>query len=432
MSGPVYAGGFESLKGPMIAAKRKGGERDPEDRDPAPGASPAAGRVIARDRILLIGPLPPPECGTSIPFQALIDYLRESSSAELAVISSTSGSKRGIPLVSRRVLGPFFRITSEFLKHAGSCNRFVFYGSQRFAATAGALYTFLAGGLLRKDANVYIQGGGFDVYYRSLNPFSRAIVRSCFRRARAVAVQTQQLHASLSSDFPNLVVLPNWSGLRDLEETEVRASGSDDRAAPKEGFDTSPGRPAAGAVRFLYLGQVKREKGIAALLAAFAEAHARLDEEGRRITLDIFGPVVDTVIDEAAVSIRALPDAIAVRGDVPHDQIAGILREHDVLVLPTAWRTEGYPAVVIEAMAFGLPVIATRFRALPEIVIDGSTGLLCEPDDVESLAECMSRLARDPKLRSELGRNGRAMAGRFDAAVVLPELCRAFGIRLAD
>ncbi len=393
MTGPVYAGGFGSLYGQ--GAHGRAGER-------------------GRDRVLLVGPCPPPECGTSIPFQTLIEFLEEKSAVRPIVISSTSGSKRGVPLFSRRVLGPFLRIAVQFLKHAGSCDRFIFYGSQRFVATAGALFTLIAAGILGKEASIYIQGGGFDVFYRSRPPLARAIVRFCFRRARAVAVQTLQLKTSLEVEFPNLIVLPNWTKLKDA---------APEAAEPRAGT-------ARADVRFLYLGQVKREKGIEDLIRSFHEARGKLLVQGCPATLDIYGPSVDGAIDAVMSVINEAGGSIVVHGNAAHDRVASILRDHDVLVIPTQWPTEGYPAVVIEAMAVGRPVIATRFRAIPEIVVDGSTGLLCEPGDSDSLTQCMVRLALDPGLRERMGLEARAMAARFDAGTVLPDLCRAFGIPL--
>jgi colanic acid/amylovoran biosynthesis glycosyltransferase len=227
-------------------------------------------------------------------------------------------------------------------------------------------------------------------------------------------VQTLQLKTSLEGEFPNLIVLPNWSKLKD---------------AVPEAVEPRAGR-ARQDVRFLYLGQVKREKGIEDLVRSFHEARGKLLVHGCPAILDIYGPNVDGAIDAVIPVINEAGGSIVYHGNAAHDRVASILRDHDVLVLPTRWSTEGYPAVVIEAMAVGRPVIATRFRAIPEIVVDGLTGLLCEPGNSDSLTQCMVRLALDPYLRERMGLEARAMAERFDAGTVLPDLCRAFGIPL--
>jgi len=80
----------------------------------------------------------------------------------------------------------------------------------------------------------------------------------------------------------------------------------------------------------------------------------------------------------------------------------------DLLVLPS--RKETFGMVVIEAMAFGLPVVATNAGGVPEIVMDGVTGILVPPDDPEALARAISRIMSDRKMASEMGLQGRRRA----------------------
>ena len=90
-----------------------------------------------------------------------------------------------------------------------------------------------------------------------------------------------------------------------------------------------------------------------------------------------------------------------IRRDVP-----AILAASDAFVMPSLW--EGLGLVFLESMATGLPVVSTRVSAIPEVVVDGETGLLVPPADVEALAGAMRSLAREPDLRDRLGRAGRA------------------------
>jgi glycosyltransferase involved in cell wall biosynthesis len=78
----------------------------------------------------------------------------------------------------------------------------------------------------------------------------------------------------------------------------------------------------------------------------------------------------------------------------------------DVLVQPS--RADNLPLAVLEAMAAGLPVIGTRVGGIPELVVDGETGLLVEPDNPAALAEALDALAGRPERRRELGLQGRA------------------------
>ena len=90
-------------------------------------------------------------------------------------------------------------------------------------------------------------------------------------------------------------------------------------------------------------------------------------------------------------------------GFVP--DMRGPLAGLDVLVQPS--RADNLPLSILEAMASGLPVIGTRVGGIPELVLDGETGLLVEPESPEALAAALDSLASSPERRAELGRRGR-------------------------
>jgi len=79
----------------------------------------------------------------------------------------------------------------------------------------------------------------------------------------------------------------------------------------------------------------------------------------------------------------------------------GVLDALDILMAPSLW--EGFGLVVLEAMARGIPVLASRVGSLPELVVDGETGLLVPPADVDALAGALARLLSDASLRAQLG-----------------------------
>ena len=90
-------------------------------------------------------------------------------------------------------------------------------------------------------------------------------------------------------------------------------------------------------------------------------------------------------------------------GRVP--DVAAWLRRADLLVHPVRW--EGFGLALLEAMLASLPVVATRVSSIPEIVLDGETGLLVPPDDPAALAAAVNRVLADP---SDFGERGRARA----------------------
>jgi len=78
----------------------------------------------------------------------------------------------------------------------------------------------------------------------------------------------------------------------------------------------------------------------------------------------------------------------------------------DVFIFPSYYASENQPLVILEAMASGLPVLATRWRGIPGQVEDNKTGILVDTKDVEGLAEAAGKLARDFELRTQLGKAG--------------------------
>jgi glycosyltransferase involved in cell wall biosynthesis len=90
--------------------------------------------------------------------------------------------------------------------------------------------------------------------------------------------------------------------------------------------------------------------------------------------------------------------------------VAGALRKADLLVVPSS--SEGLPAVIMEAMASGLPVIASEIDGIPELVRDGETGLLVPPCNAERLAEAIIRLLDDPSLARRMGETGRRLVAQ--------------------
>jgi glycosyltransferase involved in cell wall biosynthesis len=92
-----------------------------------------------------------------------------------------------------------------------------------------------------------------------------------------------------------------------------------------------------------------------------------------------------------------------------------LFKTSDIFVFPT--RADSFGIVAVEASAAGLPVIAARVGAIPEIVLDGETGLIIPPDNPALLAQALLRLIQDPGLRLRLGQAGRYHAeAHFDGA----------------
>ncbi|WP_226010904.1 glycosyltransferase family 4 protein [Halomicrobium salinisoli] len=151
--------------------------------------------------------------------------------------------------------------------------------------------------------------------------------------------------------------------------------------------------------RILFVGRLERGKGLFDLLEAFESVDdAKLLIAG---TGALYEPLADAVRDQELEA-----ELLGYCDDVP-----SLMASADVFVLPSY--REGTPRVITEAMAAGLPVVATDIAGIPEQVRDGETGYLVEPGDVRSLSDHLEELLDDPQKRTQFGRAGRERVTRF-------------------
>jgi glycosyltransferase involved in cell wall biosynthesis len=106
-----------------------------------------------------------------------------------------------------------------------------------------------------------------------------------------------------------------------------------------------------------------------------------------------------------------LGDAVALLGDLSREQLAEEYVNASAFCLPSV--QEGFGIVFLEAMAAELPVVACRIAAVPEVVLDGTTGVLVPPRDPGALAEALEALVREPERARRLGQEGRRRALGF-------------------
>jgi len=173
---------------------------------------------------------------------------------------------------------------------------------------------------------------------------------------------------------------------------------------------TARSAPPAGAPRFAFVGRLVDWKRVDLLLDALTRLpeHYRLDVVGT-------GPLAADLRRRAAE--QGLAERVVFHGLLPQQRTAEVLAACDGLVLPSVYECGG--AVVLEAMAVGLPVVATDWGGPADYVVHGETGLLVAPDSPErltaGLAEGMRRLGEDRELGRRMGRAGRArVEARFD------------------
>ncbi|MCW2508443.1 MAG: glycosyl transferase group 1 [Modestobacter sp.] len=195
------------------------------------------------------------------------------------------------------------------------------------------------------------------------------------------------------------------SAIRDtLVGTYGVPAGRVDLLLPATAAPAAAPRRATGgtAATVGVVGRLVPEKGVDVFLRAVALVSAAVPAARFVVVGD--GPLRAALEDRAvSLGLAGVVTFTGFRPDAPQ-LIAGL----DVLVVPS--RSDGSPLVVCEAMAAGIPVVASRVGGLPDLVAHGDSGLLVRPEDPADLARSLVRLLRDPAAAQALGRRGRQLA----------------------
>jgi len=170
-----------------------------------------------------------------------------------------------------------------------------------------------------------------------------------------------------------------------------------------------PAQTRAGGTKVIYIGRLIPQKGVADLIVAMKQLpHAELLVVGD-------GP------DRTRLESLADGTSTTFVGRVSHEAIADYLQQARVLVLPSHIG-DGLPNVILEAMSWGVPVIATNTAGIPDVVRHGETGYLCEPGDVGKMAAYIGCLLADDEHHHKLSEKSLRAVQSYSWSSIAPQI----------
>lgn len=342
--------------------------------------------------ILLVGPLPISTDvvgGAKISFEKLVAHFVKRHPGNVKVIN-TSRALKGKNSILRKYsnIKAALKIGGLIISNANKCDVVVINLSSSGLITFSPLIW-----VLNKFRNTKIIlrvfGGGLGEVNKHSNFLIRSLIKVAIKSPRLVLLQSKALVCEFS-DLNNVKWFPTT---RNLNAKKVRLK--DDVRYEK----------------LVFISQLRPEKGLNEILEA-----SRQLKNGQ--TISIYGPSMP------GFDIHKLHDYpnVLYKGILKNSEIEITMRKYDGLIFPTYYEGEGYPGIIIEAMQCGLPVIATRWKFIPEIIEDKVNGLLVEPKSTTDLISKIEAIRNDKILQKSLIENALKTGDKFRTPFYLGKL----------
>lgn len=258
------------------------------------------------------------------------------------------------------------------LLHAHTASRASFWRKSVFVLLCKAA---------RKPVVIHIHSGEFiHFYYNESGEIAKWYISMILNHAETIIVLTEGWKKRLSNITRNsrIVAIPN----------PIIASTNDEQAAKRT------------SSTLLYLGRITHKKGVFDLLDVIAELRA----EFVKLVLICAGEGDISAAKEKAAQL-GIENHVQFTGWVDEDRKDQLINLATVMVLPSY--AEGLPMSVLEAMAAGLPVVATDVGGIPDVITSGDNGLLVTPGDKSQLREALRHILRDESFRQRISDNAR-------------------------
>lgn len=369
-------------------------------------------------KVLVVGQTPPPWHGQAI----MIDRLLRARFDRVRLYHVRMAFSDSIEEVGRFRIGKLFHllgVIARIVYHRAAHGAKVLYyppaGPNRVPLYRDVIILLSTRWMFRRTVLHFHAGGISQLYPRLSRPMQWLVRRALFSADAGVRISHGSPPDAEVLQARREYVVPNGiedEGVRVAEQKFERSQpaiavlGSNGNRTHLVTDSASTAVCEAEPLRVLFMGILRESKGLMVLI----DACGHLAQRGVPFELQVVGKFQSQDFESAVqkrVAALGIEQKVTFRGALDKDAKWQAFAEANVFCLPTFYEAETFGIVLLEAMSLALPVVATRWRGIPEIVADGTTGFLVNTHDAEAVAERLEQLQGDPELRQQLGAAGR-------------------------
>jgi glycosyltransferase involved in cell wall biosynthesis len=356
---------------------------------------------MKRNKILLIGPFPPPFHGQSVSFKMLVENIKMTESCLVLNLSGGSiGKSGGRPSIAR--VYDFLKIFKNYIFLLCHFPGVVYLtiAQSRHGFLRDFFFIWL-GRLFGCKLVVHLKGGNYDGFYHAQSSFLKILIKLTLRRCDKIVVLGSRLVSMYDFDSKlrnKIIVAENGLPLKNNPKSKAKVLD-----------DTKP-------FKILFLSNLIESKGYFDVLQA--AKILRNNHEISDFEFHFAGQFIKNVDDKTVSSVEDaqlrfelfikdnnLSSVIKYHGVVSGNDKEKLLEQANIFVLPTNYNNEGQPVSIIEAIAHGLPIITTDYRAINDLVSDGKNGFFVEYGNAEQIAHKIALLIKDAALYSSMSQS---------------------------
>ena len=234
--------------------------------------------------------------------------------------------------------------------------------------------------LFKRRLHYIVIGGWLPEYIECKNKLSKSLKKFDY-----IYVETHTMKQALDDyGFKNIVVMPNFKDLKILQPEDLV-------------YSYSP------PFKLCTFSRVTKEKGIELAISAVIKANTSLNHIA--FSLDIYGQIDDAYRADFLKYMEGKPDYIKYCGTVSFSLSTDVLKNYFALMFPTYYSGEGFPGTLLDAMAAGVPVIASDWKYNSEIINDGYNGIILKKCDADGIAEVLIKSLQDQEQLNRMKTN---------------------------